>query len=339
MAQYDRSILLPALMLCGAASMPDEPSYRDLNRNGRMDPYENSRAPIEHRIADLISQMTIEEKVGTMLHASLPSGDPVGATGSSYDMAAVRRMIVDRHVSSAITRLSVDPRDLATQNNEIQRVAAGTRLGIPVTISTDPRNHFQAVLGASTRGGGFSLWPETLGFAALRDPERVRRFGEIARAEYRAVGIQMALSPQADLATEPRWPRVTATFGSDPVLVSRLVGAYIAGFQGSAKGLRRDGVATIVKHWVGYGAQPGGFDGHNYYGRVAKLDNRSFARHVAGAQERHGQTPRLHRPVGAGERQHQGFQVDGAVRVALHGADHAGAVRFEQRSGCFEAAR
>ncbi|MEH3039146.1 MAG: glycoside hydrolase family 3 C-terminal domain-containing protein [Sphingomonas paucimobilis] len=281
MTRYDRFLLLPALLLCGAAPARDAPPYRDLNHNGRMDPYEDPRAPIERRIADLIAQMTIEEKVGTMLHASLPSGDPVGASGSRYDMAAVRAMIVDRHVSSAITRLSVEPRDLATQNNEIQRIAAGTRLGIPVTISTDPRNHFQAVLGASTRGGGFSLWPETLGFAALREPERVRRFGAIARTEYRAVGIHMALSPQADLATEPRWPRVTATFGSDPALVSRLVGAYISGFQGSANGLRRDGVATIVKHWVGYGAQPGGFDGHNYYGRVAKLDNRSFANHVA----------------------------------------------------------
>lgn len=280
MVQYNGLLLLPALLLSGAAPASDHPSYRDLNHNGQMDSYEDPQAPTERRIADLIAQMTIEEKVGTMLHASLPSGDPVGATGSRYDMAAVRRMIVDRHVNSAITRLSVAPRDLATQNNEIQRIAAGTRLGIPVTISTDPRNHFQAVLGASTRGGGFSLWPETLGFAALRDPERVRRFGAIARAEYRAVGIHMALSPQADLASEPRWPRVTATFGSDPKLVSTLVGAYISGFQGGTNGLHRDGVATIVKHWVGYGAQPHGFDGHNYYGRVAKLDNRSFAQHV-----------------------------------------------------------
>lgn len=280
MVQYNGLLLLPALLLSGAAPASDHPSYRDLNHNGQMDSYEDPQAPTERRIADLIAQMTIEEKVGTMLHASLPSGDPVGATGSRYDMAAVRRMIVDRHVNSAITRLSVAPRDLATQNNEIQRIAAGTRLGIPVTISTDPRNHFQAVLGASTRGGGFSLWPETLGFAALRDPERVRRFGAIARAEYRAVGIHMALSPQADLASEPRWPRVTATFGSDPKLVSTLVGAYISGFQGGTNGLHRDGVATIVKHWVGYGAQPHGFDGHNYYGRVAKLNNRSFAQHV-----------------------------------------------------------
>lgn len=157
MVQYGRLLLLPALLLGGAAPASDHPPYRDLNHNGRMDLYEDAQAPTERRIADLIAQMTIDEKVGTMLHASLPSGDPVGATGSRYDMAAVRRMIVSRHVNSAITRLSVGPRDLATQNNEIQRIAAGARLGIPVTISTDPRNHFQAVVGASTHGGGFSL--------------------------------------------------------------------------------------------------------------------------------------------------------------------------------------
>nr|AGU10868.1 Glycosyl hydrolase family 3 N terminal domain [uncultured organism] len=274
-------IILPLAGLLAASVLAEVPAFRDLNRNGHIDPYEDPRLRPDERVDDLLARMTLEEKVGTMLHASLPSGDPVGASGSSYDMAAVRRIVQERNITSAITRLSVSPRDLADQNNSVQRVAGQTRLGIPVTISTDPRNHFQAVLGASTRGGGFSLWPETLGFAALRDPARVRRFAEIARLEYRAVGIHMALSPQADLATEPRWPRVAATFGSDPALVSRLVGAYIEGFQGSSSGLTRDGVATIVKHWVGYGAEPNGFDGHNFYGRVARLDDKSFAKHVS----------------------------------------------------------
>ncbi len=79
----------------------------------------------------------------------------------------------------------------------------------------------------------------------------VRRFADIARQEYRAVGIHMALSPQADLATEPRWPRVTGTFGSEPELVSALVGAYVEGFQHGKSGVASDGVAAIVKHWVG----------------------------------------------------------------------------------------
>lgn len=256
-------------------------AYRDLNHNGRMDPYENPRLSHEKRVEDLLKRMTLQEKVGTMMHGSLPSGDVSGTSGATYDLPLTERYINTDKVTSFITRLAVPPSDLAAQNNAVQRIAERGRLGIPVTISSDPRNHFQAVFGASTKGGDFSLWPETLGFAAIGDPALVRRFGDIARSEYRAVGIQMALSPQADLATEPRWPRVTATFGADPLLVSRLAGAYVAGFQGSDQGLTKDGVATVAKHWVGYGAQPEGFDGHNHYGRVAKLDNASFDQHVA----------------------------------------------------------
>jgi beta-glucosidase len=256
-------------------------AYRDLNHNGRLDRYEDRRLPDAARVEDLLERMTIEEKVGTMMHATLPSRDPLGHDGDHYDPQESARLIREAKVTSFITRLAVSPEQMARENNAAQRIAEGARLGIPLTISSDPRNHFQAVFGASTRGGGFSLWPETLGLAAIGDPALVRRFGEIARREYRAVGIHMALSPQADLATEPRWPRTTATFGSDPQQVSRLVGAYVAGFQGSDTGLTRGGVATVVKHWVGYGAQPEGFDAHNYYGRIARLDDRSFARHVS----------------------------------------------------------
>ncbi len=257
------------------------PTFRDLNHNGRLDPYEDARLSIDQRVDDLLARMTLKEKVGTMMHGSLPGDDITGRSTTGYNLQATDTLIRTDMVTSFITRLAVPPEVMARQNNAVQRLAEKSRLGIPVTISSDPRNHFQAVFGASTQGGGFSLWPETLGLAAIGDPELVRKFGDIARREYRAVGIHMALSPQADLATEPRWPRVTATFGSNPAQVSRLAGAYVQGFQGSATGLRPDGVATIVKHWAGYGAQPGGFDAHNYYGRFANLSNASFAQHVA----------------------------------------------------------
>lgn len=263
----------------GAASAPVP--VRDLNRNGVIDPYENPDLPVEQRINDLIARMTIEEKVGQLLHGTLPArGSEIGASAVGYDLDKLRPFITQRHVSSFITRLVMEPAAFAEQNNAVQRLAAATRLGIPVTISTDPRHHFHATAGASTNGGGFSQWPETLAFAAIGDAELVRRFGDAARREYRAVGIHMALSPQADLGSEPRWPRITATFGSDPATVSRLAGAYVAGFQGGVNGLARDGVAAIVKHWVGYGAAPEGYDGHNQYGREVRLSDAGFARHV-----------------------------------------------------------
>lgn len=263
----------------GAAAVPT--GWRDLNHNGRLDRYEDKSAPIEARVEDLLGQMTLAEKAGTLLHGTLPTpGSPIGFGGNIYDADATAKLLNDRHISSFITRLVVSPAELAAQNNVVQKLAEAGRLGIPATISTDPRHHFQATLGASTTGGGFSLWSDTLGFAALGDTDTVRRFGNIARQEYRAVGIHMALSPQADLATEPRWPRFAATFGSDPAQVSRLAGAYVDGFQHGRSGVKPDGVATVVKHWVGYGAEPEGFDGHNYYGRNATLSDSSFAQHV-----------------------------------------------------------
>src|SRR5438128_2100862 len=134
--------------------------FKDLNRNGVLDPYEDWRLTPSARAKDLVSRMTLEDKAGMMMHGSARSP---GAGGGN----------------SCITRLSGDPRTLAGENNNLQEIAEKTRLGIPLTISSDPRNHFQYTLGASVRSGRFSQWPETLGFAATRDAALVRRFGDI----------------------------------------------------------------------------------------------------------------------------------------------------------------
>ena len=268
--------------------------FRDLNKNGVLDPYEDWRLSPSVRATDLVHRMTLEEKAGMMMHGTARSAGPGGmiGTGAGYDTAAIGKVIRDVGVNSFITRLSGDPRSLAAQNNSLQELAEGARLGIPITISTDPRNHFQYVLGASAQSSGFSKWPETLGFAAIRDPALVHRFADIARQEYRSVGIQETLSPQADLATEPRWSRINGTFGEDPDLTRELVKAYVEGFQHGASGVDSAGVLAVVKHWVGYGAQKNGFDSHSSYGRFASfsgaLDTHikpflgAFAAHVGG---------------------------------------------------------
>jgi beta-glucosidase len=253
--------------------------FRDLDGDGALAPYEDWRLPPEQRADDLVSRMDVPEKVGALMHATLPGAGRVLGRADGYDLDGLAALVRDKHVTSFITRLTLAPAELAAQNNAVQQVSESSRLGIPLTISTDPRNHFQYVLGAAESGTGTTQWPELLGFAALRDPELVRRFGEIARKEYRAVGIHMALSPQLDLATEPRWGRTSGTFGSDAELTSALGGAYVAGLQGSADGLQPNGVATVIKHWVGYGAQPDGFDGHNHYGRFARIGD-ALALHV-----------------------------------------------------------
>jgi beta-glucosidase len=255
--------------------------FRDLNRDGQVNAYEDWRLAPEARAKDLVTRMTLAEKAGTMMHGSIPGiGNVVGFSNEGYDIPLFAPDVSARHVTSFITRLAVGPRRMAEENNKIQEIAEQSRLGIPLTISTDPRHHFQFILGASNMATGYSQWPETLGFGALRDVRLMKRFADVARAEYRATGIHQALSPQADLFTEPRWARGTGTFGSNPLVVRDLVQAYVEGFQGGADGLKPGGVLTVVKHWVAYGATPEGWDGHNYYGRYAKATNASFAAHV-----------------------------------------------------------
>lgn len=255
--------------------------FRDLDRDGKLSPFEDWRLSSAQRAADLVARMTLEEKAGEMMHGTLPAlGGMVPGRGQGYDLAKLKPLILDRYVTTFITRLSGDPAWLAEQNNAVQAIAERGRLGVPVTISTDPRHHFQFVAGASVAAGGFSQWPEATGLAAIGDDKLVRRFGDIARQEYRAVGIHQALSPMADLATEPRWSRINGTFGEDADLVGRMVKAYVQGFQGGETNLSRGGVSAVVKHWVGYGASAKGFDGHNSYGRYAVFPAGQFDLHV-----------------------------------------------------------
>ena len=290
--------------------------FKDLNANGRLDAYENWRLPAEQRADDLLGQMTLEEKAGLMMHGTPPSAD--GGLRTVWNMEGLRPLIQQRNIRFFIHRVGgSDPAGLAEMANAAQAMAEDTRLGIPLTLSSDPRNHFQTTFGISIDPGAFSQWPETTGLAATRDPALVRRFATIASAEYRAVGIRMALSPMADLASEPRWPRINGTFGDDPAVVEPMVEAYVEGFQGGDGGLGPESVAAVVKHWVGYGAQPEGFDAHNPYGQTLAFPARAFDQHVApfrGAFRAHvaGVMPTYGRP-------------DGSLEIDGHPAEQVGA--------------
>ena len=147
----------------------------------------------------------------------------------------------------------------AKWHNNLQKLAEESRLGIPVAIASDPRNHFSQNI-FSMSATDFSQWCETLGFGALDDPALVQQFADIARQEYLAIGIRISLHPQIDLATEPRWPRISGSFSEDAYLTARLVKAYIAGFQGEKLGPHS--VACMTKHFPGGGPQNEGLDPH-----------------------------------------------------------------------------
>ena len=254
--------------------------FRDLNRNGALDPYEDWRLAPADRAKALLAMMTVAEKAGQLLHGNAIGDTPYGVPPNGYNEGMIAGAINGQHITSFISLLSLPPEDLAKANNKLQLLAENTRLAIPVVISSDPRHHFQETEGASISAEGFSQFPEPLGFAAIDETEVTRQFADIVRREYRAVGIAQALSPQADLATEPRWPRINGTFGEDATVATRMVAAYIAGIQGGNDGIGSKSVASVVKHWVGYGAAKEGLDAHNYYGRYADLSTDQLEYHI-----------------------------------------------------------
>ena len=255
--------------------------FRDLNRNGGLDQYEDWRLTPMQRAQDLLAQMRLDEKAGQIAHGNIFPNANFGEVATGYDLNQAEAALADHQITTFIPFAALDHKVHAEQNNAMQEIAETGRLGIPFMISTDPRHHSFDVFGQSSVGNGYSQWPETLGFAALDDVELTYRFAQIAAQEYRATGFTRALSPQADLATEPRWSRVFGTFGEDSQIAARHVSAYIRGFQGSDKGVVAGGVPTVVKHWVGYGAAKDGWDAHNYYGRFAALKSEDFPNHVA----------------------------------------------------------
>ncbi len=212
--------------------------------------------------------MSLEDKAGQLFHSQIGMGhggtlaeaDPAFSLPSTQDFVLQRRM-------SHFNLLGVvdDPRTVVAWHNAMQDLAAGTPLGIPVTLSTDPRHHFTDNPGTAFNAGVVSQWPETLGFAALRSAELVHTFADIARQEYRALGFRVALHPQVDLATEPRWARINATFGEDADLTAELAVAYVRGLQG--EGVGAESVSTMTKHFPGGGPQLDGEDPHFHYGR------------------------------------------------------------------------
>ncbi|WP_433829222.1 glycoside hydrolase family 3 protein [Actinoplanes sp. CA-015351] len=222
---------------------------------------------IEDRVTDLLSRLTLAEKAGLMFHTmiavnpdgTLHEGD--GMFASATDLIAGKLI---NHVN-ILTMAPVPPRKIAEWHNRIQELAEKTGHGIPVTVSTDPRHGVIDNPAASAAAGGFSAWPEPIGLGATKDPALVREFADIARQEYVAAGIRVALHPMADLASEPRWARTSGTLGSDADMVASLLVAYIQGLQGPALG--PDSVAAMVKHFPGAGPQMNGEDAHFAYGR------------------------------------------------------------------------
>ena len=257
-------------------------SFRDLNKNGKLDIYEDSRQPVSARVEDLLSQMTIEEKVGQMFHPPVLIKPDIlfrSFLDAMNGGITEDEFIASKHISHFNFYGEAAPIEIAERLNALQKVAEETRLGIPVTFSTDPLHEVPRGGGiAAFSLDGISKWPSQLGFAATRDPKLIFEFGQIASAEYRAMGFRTGRHPMSDLATEPRWARNFGTFGSNADLSSEMTVAYVKGFQGNE--INENSVHTMVKHFPGGGPQEGGLDPHLKSGENQVYPGNNFDYHL-----------------------------------------------------------
>lgn len=293
---YDTSSSVKLLTIKGLA-------FKDLNRNGKLDPYEDWRLNAGERAKDLASKMTIEQIAGLMLyspHQAIPSGETrFGAStygGKSYKESGAKpydlsdqqiKFLTDDNVRHVLITTVESPEVAAIWNNKVQALCEGLGLGIPANNSSDPRHRATSQTEYNTGSAGqISMWPGSLGMAATFDPEVVKRFGDIASIEYRALGITTALSPQIDIATEPRWSRVNGTFGESPRLSADMAQAYVDGFQTSdssqeiSDGWGYKSVNTMIKHWPGGGAGEAGRDAHFAFGKYAVFPGNNLKDHL-----------------------------------------------------------
>ena len=267
--------------------------FKDLNKNGQVDPYEDWRLPMEERIADLVSQMTLEEKVGLMFHPNIavnetgvikydfsdeekealrraeeeryagpigPGGQNAGAMamGQMRRAATAKSYIEEKNFRCILNNGVAAPDVFANWSNGMQEIAEGTRLGIPIMFSSDPRH--SAKLGGHVSGTQYfshiTNGEGQVGITAGGDPEMMRRFGEIMAEEYRAVGLHMFLGPQIDVITEPRWSRNMGCFSESAELTADMTAALIEGAQGDHVGPGK--ILVHLKHWPGSGPHLGG---------------------------------------------------------------------------------
>ena len=277
--------------------------FKDLNKNGQLDQYEDWRLNVVDRAKDLASKMTVDQIAGLMLysrHQAVPAqeagmfvgtydGKPFSQSSASASDLSDQQIafLTNDNLRHVLITSVKNPEIAAIWNNNMQQLVEGIGVGIPAKNSSDPRNSAnkdaEYIAGS---GGSISQWPEELGLAATFDPNITKQFGSIASKEYRALGIATALSPQIDLATEPRWNRFIGTFGEDPALATDMARAYVDGFQTSPKaistynGWGNLSVNAMVKHWPGGGPEEGGRDAHFAYGKFAVYPGNNFQTHL-----------------------------------------------------------
>lgn len=282
--------------------------YRDSNGNGELDPYENWELSDDERVADLLTRMTPDEKIGllvigtrgmgqyvedksqTSMDGILDEVEDLGDTSifGTTSKYGTTESIQDLHLRRFIFRQNPAPADIAIWVNAMNQLAEETENGIPMVIDSNSRNENGVMtFGMNDASGIFSTWPGTLGLAAAAmgdikaggDAQLITDFANISREEWVASGLRKGYMYMADVTTDPRWQRTYGTLGERTDFIADAIGRLVEGFQGGAEGVTEDGVALTVKHFPGGGARENGFDPHyslgqwNLYATENSLEN------------------------------------------------------------------
>lgn len=264
-------------------------AFKDLNRNGALDLYEDWRLTPEERAKDLASKLPVERICGLMLYSRSVDVDSTNLTDKQI------AYLKDDYIRHMLVRNVKDAKTAAAWSNTIQAYCEKEPFGVPSNNSTDPRNYTTGKAATGAYGhepdgefdpsgtSNISKWPREVGMAATFDPELMRKHAEIVSEEYRAMGITTALSPQADLSTDPRWRRFYGTFSESPALNRDLVREYCDAMQTTAGvrgGWGNKSVNCMVKHWPGGGTGEGGRDAHFGMGKYAVYPGNNFDAHL-----------------------------------------------------------
>lgn len=262
-------LLIPFLIIAVMGSKPKtEPSlyyadWIDFNKNGKEDVYENRSMSTEQRITDLLSQMTLEEKVGQLL---TPYGWPMYERKGNnvFITNTLKTAVAQQHIGSLWGFMRADPwtqRTLSTgltqelsakAANQLQRyVIENSRLGIPLTLAEECPHGLMAIDG--------TVFPTSLGLSATWNPDLIEQMGTAIAKEIRSRGSHIGYGPVLDLARELRWSRVEETFGEDAYLTSRFGVSFVKGLQGN--NLKSpDRVISTLKAMIGHASPE---SGHN----------------------------------------------------------------------------
>ena len=249
----------------------DRYAFKDLNRNNLLDQFEDWRVDFNTRAASIVKEIPVDQMMGMKMNP--------------FGIGSVNADALDDNIRN---RLEIGYRQLrAPGSNTSGKVKASWNNMVQEYIeSFDSIVCIPAAWIADPRSGDVSNWPSNLAMAATFDPEVGAEYGRLMSEEWRAMGISMQVATQMDLATEPRWKRISGTFGEDPALSMDMARAVINGWQstydtaGNDLGWGEHSVNNQMKHWPGDGAAEGGRESHTRDGAYNVFPGGQFFTHL-----------------------------------------------------------